>query len=190
MTVIHEGLRASTHNEHRALEALPLMRRITGPAPSLSDYVDYLSRQWLLHQAIESELKRWVAPEWVESRLVKSGWLSQDLAQMGVSPQQTAIAWTKPLDRWEALGAMYVLEGATLGVRSVARSVLRGVAHSDANRFMEGYGDLTGAYWREFLGQLAEVPNTESGALARGAHAVFAAYIAIFSMPHHEPSAL
>jgi heme oxygenase len=186
MMTLRDKLREATGARHTALERTALMITFTGPSLTRAVYADYLGRQWQLHAAMEAELGRWAPPGWAQTRLIKVGWLAQDLAVLGLDPPpQRALAWPAPTQATAALGAMYVLEGATLGVQIVARRAPQVTAA--ARRFLDGYGGCTGARWREFLGALEGVPGSDWDEVCRGALDTFDAFLALFSEPAHEP---
>ena len=75
-------------------------------------------------------------------RLRKTEWLERDL---GVSAAETESA--DPLDPPEAWGALYVLEGSTLGAAVIRRMAARRARHS---RYLAAYGDQTAPMWKTF----------------------------------------
>jgi heme oxygenase len=186
---LREELRNATSARHSALEGTELMNLFTGPALTRAVYADYLNRQWQVHSVMEAALAPWVPPGWVQSRLVKVAWLTQDIAAIGSNlPVRRSLAWSVPTEATEALGAMYVLEGATLGVQIVARRAPEVTA--SARRFLDGYGPHTGARWREFLVALEAVPSPAHAQVCRAAVDTFDAFQALFSEAVHEPTAV
>lgn len=163
------------------------MQRFAGPGLTPAVYADYLRRQWQLHAVMEAALAPWVPPDWVRLRLVKASWLAQDLAALGSTlPPPRKPVWPEPTQASKALGALYVLEGATLGVQVVARRA-PGVT-AGARRFLDGYGPHTGAAWREFLSVLESTPADAHASLCRAAVETFDAFLVLFSEAVHEPS--
>ena len=63
--------------------------------------------------------------------------------------------------REAAFGALYVMEGSTLGGRVIAKMMLKKMPHLEAGglSFFSGYGEQTGARWKYFL----EVLNSQEG---------------------------
>ena len=81
----------------------------------------------------------------------KLGWLDDDLSALAV-PQASAIRTSFTLTNPSAaFGAVYVVEGATLGGQVIARQVMPALALSPERgcRFFTGYGAATGERWRE-----------------------------------------
>lgn len=95
-----------------------------------------------------------------------------------------------------ALGAMYVLEGSTLGGRIIERhcAVPLGMSPAHGGAFYHGYGARTGALWQAF-GAVLELHDTDAqqrAAMLHGARACFGALHGLLeSIPptfraHHE----
>jgi len=87
------------------------------------------------------------------------------------------------------LGAMYVIEGSTLGGQYIARHVedALGLSPGIGDSYFRGYGDRTGAMWRE-------VQHALEGVHEKDAEVVIGAAKKMFSdfgewMAHLEPSA-
>ena len=81
----------------------------------------------------------------------KLSWLDADLAAVCGSEAPTMrTSYTLP-DSSAAFGAVYVVEGATLGGQVIARRVIPALALSPERgcRFFSGYGAETGERWRE-----------------------------------------
>lgn len=78
-------------------------------------------------------------------------WLDQDLTALsGSTPRAPQTSFTL-FNASAAFGAVYVVEGATLGGQVIARQVIPALAISPENgcRFFTGYGADTGERWRE-----------------------------------------
>jgi heme oxygenase (biliverdin-IX-beta and delta-forming) len=54
----------------------------------------------------------------------------------------------------EALGVLYVLDGATLGGKTILKSLRSQGVSTDDLHFLDPYGPQAGAYWRAFLSVL------------------------------------
>lgn len=93
----------------------------------------------------EQELRRFSWPEElrVRDRLRKSEWLEEDVGPFAYSQNtQAGRISAHAANAAEALGALYVFEGSTLGAAVIARLV------EDATfRYLEGYGPETEAMW-------------------------------------------
>ena len=92
-----------------------------------------------------------VVPDLVErSRL---GLLECDIRALGGLPRRSPLAGYDVLTVPRALGALYVLEGSTLGGQVISRAVAPSLG-TDSLAFFTGYGSLTAALWSSFVAAL------------------------------------
>ena len=75
----------------------------------------------------------------------------------------------------EVLGAMYVIEGSTLGGQHIARHVeqVLSLAPGHGDAYFRGYGERTGEMWREMKALLQAVPDSEANAVIFAARTLF-----------------
>lgn len=168
-------LRHETAQEHQAVEGtLPLMDTDL----DRSRYILCLQRMYGLVAAWDEGSAK-AAPEWLQDSLSirrRAGLLSHDLVSLGA----TAHAVRSPLpaldDLNALLGAMYVMEGSTLGGQLIARHVQTtlGLAPGVGNSYFIGHGDLTGSMWKSFCQVLMnQVPDKDTNAVIGGAKSMF-----------------
>ena len=93
------------------------------------------------------------------------------------------------------LGALYVLEGSTLGGRMIARHLQPAFAFQEGkgDAYFRGHGEQTGALWREITAAIAAVPEEYSPDLIEAAKRTFAAFRSVLellrpSFPSSEPA--
>ncbi|MAN53044.1 MAG: hypothetical protein CMG77_14480 [Marinimicrobium sp.] len=140
---LREALRAATRAEHKALEAQPLMQRLLSPELTLIEYGQILRAQRAYYRALEPALMpleqqlRERFPEVgyrYQSRLAS---LDQDCRVLQLPDDhdiRTGASWRPPLDSTEeALGVLYVLEGASQGGRVIARALNRSLGLESSN---------------------------------------------------------
>jgi heme oxygenase len=150
-------LRTATAPAHRALEAHPVMAALAG-APDRATLAEALWRQagWYaaIEPAIESALGD-AAPADMAARR-KRPLLDRDLAALGLDPASVPVCRMVPrLDGpAAALGAAYVLEGATLGGAILSRRLAAALGPDAPGHFFDPYGTGRGARWRAFLDHL------------------------------------
>ena len=101
---------------------------------------------------------------------VKTPTLCTDLTALGLSSQALGALPLSPclprLDTPAAcLGALYVLEGATLGGQVLRREMARRLAldASNGGAFLNVYGAETGRRWKDFLDYLGRIPLDDIG---------------------------
>jgi heme oxygenase len=149
-------LREATRPHHEAVErSVDLLRS----CQSLDGYRRLLGRFLGFYEPAEARLSPWLeaVPGLDYSRRRKSSMLVDDLKAIGLDaaaiaaiprcPELPAIA-SLP----QALGCMYVLEGATLGGQYIARHVKSapGLGAEDGCSFFHSYGDHVGPMWKAF----------------------------------------
>ena len=183
-------LREATRAEHDATEALmPLM----GPELTRGMYVAVLGMLYPLVLSWE-EWAAVSAPEGLRGlvgRRRRVPLLAADLAALGAKPdagRSAGVDWNAVLegpnghpksdpDRVAAfLGALYVMEGSTLGGRYIARhdQDVLGLEPGVGNAYFRGHGEATGALWREVQEQISAVREDRAGLVIGAARRAFA----------------
>ena len=185
---LRDLLRSGTSAAHATLEDTTLMRAFVSGADDLGYARDYLTRQYRLHLSLESTLAAVVPTDVATLRLVKSDWLAEDLRRVD-APISTEAVPMPQVDTWaSAVGAMYVVEGSTLGLQKVRRQLLAAgsTGWQVESRFVRGYGEATAARWREFL-QLTELlPADQWPVAVAAAQGTFEAFLHAFKDTTHE----
>ena len=150
------GLRAATWPSHQRLE-----RRIDfrSRLASLASYREHLERMWGFYAALEPQLAAAIYPEHLADYELrrKLPLLERDLRSLGLSHAALAqlprcAAVPDCPDAAAAFGCAYVLEGATLGGRSLMPAVEArlGLSASHGAAFLCSYGAAVGDMWRSF----------------------------------------
>ncbi len=150
-----QTLRAETRAEHDAIEAV-----ITLDGVSLDDYCSLLKRFTGFYGPLERALESvgdWGVVGIDFDRRRKLPRLQADLAILGTPHGEDCPFVPQPANWSEALGVLYVLEGASLGGRVISRLLERTLALSAESgaAFFSGYGAATGAMWTSFCDALA-----------------------------------
>jgi len=106
--------------------------------------------------------------------------LAADLGALGVTPADLRAPGADALrgDPAGALGALYVLEGASLGGRVILRHVAgpAGMAPGRGASYFHGYGGETGSHWKAFGQALERAARAHPAAdVIAGAEACFGA---------------
>ena len=164
-TMISERLKQATHHAHQSLEAMliPAMKQIRHS----SEYAQLLHLFYGYYYPLEIILTPFASaylPDFEQRR--KSALLLRDLEAMGESTDSIPLATKLPAinNISQALGAMYVLEGSTLGGTHIAKMLSQQLelTSNEALLFFQGYGPVTGSMWKTFIQALNDYPATEA----------------------------
>ena len=153
-----------TSSLHQELESLliPEMQAIR----SADDYARIL--QWFygfvfpLEISIEQKIKPDILPDIAERK--KSHLILQDLVALGSSITDIPINNDLPdiQHQEQAIGAMYVLEGSTLGGKVIANMLTKNAAgFKNSIHYFTAYGKETGSKWRIFLDLMNQYQSTK-----------------------------
>ena len=168
--MILRRLKMATSASHTALEdQLPLMNADL----TREDYFQFVSRFFGFYAPLEVQLL--ASPHWHQLAFdyaprQKTPRLAQDLLALGRS--DAALAATPRCTDLPActtaeqlLGCLYVIEGATLGGRSITRHLQSqlGLTPELGGAFFDGYGAQTGSHWKAFCTMLSENADRQMG---------------------------
>jgi heme oxygenase len=166
-TSLMTRLREETRSEHTRLEQVDFSRRLMSDSLSLPEYLHYLQAFKVIHAGLEGLWTTFdprVRATWERSRH-KSASIAADLAhfeadllpewpcQRGAADGLVVRVCERARERPVAmLGALYVLEGSTLGGQILGPKVVRmfGLGTGPGADYLKGYGKSTGIRWREF----------------------------------------
>lgn len=176
------ALRAATATEHERLEA---RLDVPGRCATVAGYRGLLESFWGVYAELEPRLEAaravtGVLPGW--SRAEGLVWLAADLDDLGCGPHERCDLPRCPdlpaLDGPDRVwGALYVVEGASLGGGVIAAELARQDPRLPT-RFFTGHGEQRGRRWHRFrreLGRRLEVAGALPG-VVESARETFAAF--------------
>jgi heme oxygenase len=157
------------------------------------DYAVLLGRFFGIYRSLEQLLAGF--PDWSESGIAlpargHAECLAADLEALNVDPRTLPLIPRRLLPELpafpHAVGALYVLEGATLGGRLIMRDLepRLGPAIAGATCFFGGRGELAVPMWRHFSAALDTFGREQPGhhaAVVAGAERTFHAILAWFT---------
>lgn len=155
---LRQILRESTQTQHRALDQQPRLRRLLDQGITIDQYATVLVMllDWyrVFEPALIAALGKF-APDDMQERL-KTPLLLHDLAELGIRHNSGSECQALPsLGSPEAaLGAAYVVEGATLGGAIICKHLRERLRPLTPLKFYSAYGDARGAMWQRFLAHL------------------------------------
>lgn len=171
------ALRAATRTHHDRVDRLMDLRRLRDPA----HYARVL-------QAFDAFLAVWedrvidalppTRHAWLRKRS-RHAFLRQDLRVLGIAPLACAVALPVLGTAAAAWGSIYVMEGSALGGQVIARTLAHaGVPAQSGAAYFHGWGDATGAMWKETRTLLDQELASPAG-LAQGCRAACATFDAL-----------
>lgn len=176
--MLSEKLKENTKQYHQLLEKKMVvkMKSIT----TLSEYVQLLSLFYSFFGGLELSIDRYIdttlLPDYAQRR--KSSALANDLLALSASLPLFALKNNLPeiRDHIQCIGALYVMEGSTLGGKVIAKMMLQQmeVTNMPGLSFFNGYGEHTMAMWQIFK-QSIDTPlsGTEQDIIIQSANDTF-----------------
>jgi len=164
--MILEHLRTQTRSSHQALEKLliPRLKNISDKKEYAKLLAIFYGYFFPLEQLINDYLDNRSVPDFAERR--KADALLQDYA--AVAPQSEPISICDDLPQItndaEAMAALYVLEGSTLGGRIITQMLVNntGIRPEEGIRFFSGYRENTELMWQRFIKALDTYSDDEA----------------------------
>jgi heme oxygenase len=152
--MLSEKIKLNTKNTHQSLEKKLITRM--RPIKDKKDYGEFIGLFYSYFGALELEINKYLElsflPDYPQRR--KSSALAADLSALGMPLPTLAFKNDLPeiSNHYQALGALYVIEGSTLGGRIICDMLHRqmGLQDSTGMSFFNGYGELTGDMWQIF----------------------------------------
>jgi heme oxygenase len=181
-------LRTQTAPQHEALENTSLSRAIVSDALQEAQYVHYLKTMYLFAKPFESSCFSLLGG--VFSNLgerSRTAALESDLRHFGIDPASLLrtgdFNFETPVSVEEAAGAMYVMEGSTLGGRVILKNLQNKLGDMPSGTsYFQGYGADTGKKWKLFLDELwSYAANCNQQAIYAGAVKTFSNLHGLFS---------
>jgi heme oxygenase len=160
-------LRTETAQNHKKLESLMFVNEIMNNSLSIDQYKKLLTINYIIHQKLENELANMldsVIAEQLEMKdRLKLNALTKDLDYWNINsltlPELAFELFIPEKNTAEVLGALYVLEGATLGGNVIKRHILANPNfknHEDGLNYYGVYGEELSTKWKNFVSVLNE----------------------------------
>jgi len=155
-----QQLRTGTRAAHDALEAQSFNQAIQAGTISTAATAHFLGRLYGFLLPYEARLREhYFGPAWEIERRQRAHLIEQDL---GPAVADLAICGALPPLDTEAqlLGALYVLEGSTLGGQVIARQLEK--AEVPLQAYFRGNGEATGPLWKSFCQLLTDAATNDN----------------------------
>lgn len=160
MNSIHILLKENTNDLHSRLEQVGFVNKIMDKTLTLEEYKKLIRANYAFHDPIEKNLRGIM--ELADMNIHwKTPFLDRDRLAVGDFILDRIENPFEPADFYEALGCLYVLEGATLGGKTIRRQLhnLPVTMH-----YYGCYGEDGGFHWRQFLEILKKNIDTDEKA--------------------------
>jgi heme oxygenase (biliverdin-IX-beta and delta-forming) len=163
---LRHRLREETQSLHDQIEQTFLFKKILLQEISLSDYQLLIQKFYGFISPCEAVIDTLTCP--VIHNRKKKPWLEQDLQALKISNKEK-VSFSLCLDLpilseyEQALGYLYVMEGATLGgqvITKLLQTQLQ-ITLDQGGRFFYGYGDTTKIMWQDFCLTLRSINDVE-----------------------------
>jgi heme oxygenase (biliverdin-IX-beta and delta-forming) len=177
-------LKTATNEAHERMHAHPGFAAAAAGAIDTEAYRDLLARLYGFHAAFEDRMQ--AAPADFAKAIdlpsrARAGLIVEDLLALGTARERINTLPRcdgMPLFRGDGdrLGALYVVEGSTLGGAFIAKALARSAGN--ARRFFGGHGVNQGRLWRNLvmaLDRLDDIPE-EAVRAERAALSTFATF--------------
>jgi heme oxygenase len=181
--MLHEKIKQATAHLHDQLEQKMFVGQIMDGSLTFEQYQTILNVNYVTHFAVEDFLFSGLSDELrqkldIESR-IKLPALLRDFEEINsavaISPKPTPGFIDLNSDA-SILGAMYVLEGATLGGNVIAKRLKTNeqlLSYNLNYHYYQVYGDQLGLKWKQFLEVLNAIPEAEHEAAIKNAVNLF-----------------
>ena len=169
-------LRDATAQIHERLHGHAGLGAAASGAMTRDDYRLLLARLWGFHRAFEEtldEAAHSLALDIVMADRARAPMLEADLTTLGLDARQIVQLPRcdhifRPLNEAAFMGALYVVEGSTLGGVQIARALsgLFDGPEGEGRKFFLGYGERHSLMWRGFLARLDAFAGDEACEMA------------------------
>lgn len=156
--MVMQLLKQETKPLHDSVEKVGYVKEIMSGTLSIQQYQDLILKNYLFHAISEVALKEYlvVAAQKNYHYASKLGYLIQDMEELGLLQYQGHFeAFTNDFslsDFHQALGLVYVIEGATLGGNIIKRELSKNeeIISQSSFSYFGCYGKETGLRWKLF----------------------------------------
>jgi heme oxygenase len=180
--MLQDKLKSATKDNHDTLEELMYVHQIMDGTLSLFHYKQILTTNYLVHKHFEHQLTNGLCPKLsieldIEHRQ-KLAALERDLQELAMVVRDNEPDIKFRLDKTDAcaLGALYVLEGATLGGNVIVKRLKVNANLMNLNlgfHYYQVYGENLINNWKNFVNVLNRQPENTQDASITSARRMF-----------------
>lgn len=178
MNNLRNELKSLTANLHTWLEDSKQMQNLKSEKLSKEEYINLLSKLYCFIKILEQNIKKYKEDfknsglEDIEQRILKTTWLKKDLDFYQIPLKQKEIEF-KTLNNFSSIvGALYVLEGSTMGGMQISKILNKHFKENISAQYYESYKEQTMPKWLSFTAWLEKIKLDNYDAIL-GANEVF-----------------
>ncbi|UZR94542.1 biliverdin-producing heme oxygenase [Chondrinema litorale] len=166
-----QTLKSATRKNHDKVEKLAFSSKIMDGSINIDEYSSLILKQYFFHKNIESQLNKVLNDKQKEqldfSRRRKVHLLKYDMLELQLEEEMLSFSKMPELQIKninDAIGAMYVLEGSTLGGAVIRKKLISNmqIQPNTTFHYYGCYGTDTGNFWKQFILQATVFGNEES----------------------------
>lgn len=160
--MILDRLKNDTAYNHKLLEGNVLLSSLMTDHLTVESYKRIISKFYTYFLPLEKSIFPFLAdekyiPDFLQRR--KASLLLEDLLYYEVPEKTLSFCVQLPeiSNLSQAIGALYVMEGSTLGGRFISKKVNEtiGATANSGAKFYHGYGTETGTFWKKFCSYMS-----------------------------------
>lgn len=162
-----QNLRAATAECHKQLEQNNLSQALLSNNVNETIYGSYLIQLYSFVKGFEQYVYPELDPHFLNiNNRKKAHFIEEDLNALGIPIDKDTLlkeAFFRDTysDVYLAAGALYVLEGSTLGGQIIVKHLQKAMPPDFLNAaYFLGYQQRTGSMWKEFLQQFTALPQS------------------------------
>jgi len=182
--MLQKLIKEATQDMHSSLEGLMHVEEIMNGVLSYRQYKRMLVINYLVATEYEPQLIVFIDPI-TATRLqlhqrIKLDALLKDLIEAEINPADLKKEAGFIIDSKNALGCLYVLEGATLGGNIIVKKLKDNKYLAPYNlhfHYYQVYGEQLISYWKQFCEVINEQPEQSYQKIIDGANNMFAVFI-------------
>ena len=178
--MLQEKLKQQTQKFHDRLESLMHVNAVMDKTLTFEQYKKNIFINFLAHDKLENflfgALSQGLKEELHVNQRRKLAALKQDIISLHLEEVEFNydVELPHPVNDAYVLGALYVLEGATLGGQVIAKQVQSSRLNDLVPfNYYHVYGSNVGAYWKSFVNVLNNLPEDDHKYATAGAMMVF-----------------
>jgi len=181
--MLQETLKQATQQNHDELEKLMYVQDIMNGSLTIDQYKRILLTNYIVHEHVEDQLHSGLSPQLANelelNKRAKLPALTADMREAGLSlstAEHADVPAVSFVSDAEKLGALYVLEGATLGGNVIIKrlAVNQNLNNSGLGfHYYQVYGEQLIPYWKNFCAVINRQPETTREESVCGARKMF-----------------